>query len=122
MNPQTGKPPATLIWWIIWAAITFGLTVIYFTMQKEMPLPTANSARYLPLIPLFGAVLLRWFVLPRFTERMRAFPIFIVGLALAEGSGILGIFLVPDLAPTYFLLALFGLLQFAPFFAARYSA
>jgi hypothetical protein len=71
---------------------------------------------------LFGAVIMRWFVLPRFEDQKRAFPIFVAGLALAESCGIIGIFLVPDLAPTYFLLALFGLLQFAPFFAKRYKA
>lgn len=124
MNPPAAKPPVVLIWWIIWAAIVAGLTALYFTLGQR-PSPTHDDViaiRYLPLAPLALAVVVRWLVLPRFDKRLRAFPIFIIGLALAESCGILGIFLVPDLAATYYVLALFGLLQFAPFFAARYPA
>lgn len=124
MNPPAPKPPVVFIWWIIWAAITAGLTALYFTLGQR-PSPTHSDViviRYLPLAPLGLAVVVRWLVLPRVAERLRAFSIFIIGLALAESCGILGIFLVPDLAATYYALALFGLIQFAPFFAARYSA
>jgi hypothetical protein len=124
VNHQIGKPPSIVAWWIIWAVIIAGLTALYFTLGQR-PSSTPGDVivlRYLPLAPLALAVAVRWLILPRFTECLRAFPIFIVGLALAEGCGILGIFLVPDLAATYYVLALFGLLQFAPFFAARYPA
>jgi len=55
-------------------------------------------------------------------RRIRAFPVFIIGLALAEGSGLLGIFLVPELSLTYFVLAMLGLVQFIPLFAKGYDA
>jgi hypothetical protein len=123
MNPPAAKPPALLIWWIIWAAIVAGLSALYFTLgQRSSSAPDdVIVIRYLPLAPLALAVVVRWLVLPRFTERLRAFPIFIIGVALAESCGIMGIFLVPNLAATYYVLALFGLIQFAPVFAARYS-
>lgn len=124
MTPPAIKPPLLLIWWIIWAAIIAGLTALYFTLGQR-PSPTHDDIiviRYLPLAPLALAVVVRWLILPRFSERLRAFPIFIIGVALAESCGILGIFLVPDLAATYYVLALFGLIQFAPIIAARYSA
>lgn len=123
MTSSAIKPPVLLIWWIIWAVIIAGLTALYFTLgQRPSSMPgDVIVIRYLPLAPLGLAVVVRWLILPRLRERTRAFPIFIIGLALAEGCGILGIFLVPDLAATYYVLALFGLIQFTPVFAARYS-
>lgn len=120
-SPQPNRPAPPVVWWIIWAAITIGLAVIYGAIPPTTPKVNVEAIRYLPLLPLAAAVIVRWLILPRLTDAMRAFPIFIVGLALAEGCGIFGIFLVPDLRQTYFTLALLGLVQFAPFFAAKYS-
>lgn len=120
MNAPLPKSPAPVIWWILWAAITGGLIAIYVALRPTAPAGAPASLRYVPLVPFAAAVLVRWFVLPRFREGARAFPLFIVGLALAEACGIIGLFLVPDLAPTYLVLGLAGLLLFAPFFAAKY--
>lgn len=103
-----------IIWWIVWGAIMAGLTVIFLTIR---PPATARSLeggfRYLPIAPFCVAMVVRWLILPRFTG-VRAFPIFIIGLAMAESTGILGIFLVPALREVYFALALVGLAQFVP--------
>lgn len=120
MNAPLLKSPAPPIWWIMWLAITGGLVAIYVALRPTAPADAPASLRYVPLVPLITAVLVRGFILPRFSEGARAFPMFIVGLALAEACGITGIFLVPDLAPTYFALGLLGLILFAPFFAAKY--
>ncbi len=122
MSLPLPKSPAPVIWWIMWIAITAGLIAIYVALRHTAPSTPPAALRYVPLVPFAAAVLVRWFVLPRFTEGARVFPLFIVGLALAESCGVLGIFLTPDLAPTYFVLGLFGLILFAPFFASRYRA
>lgn len=67
------------------------------------------------------SAVIRWLVLPRFHEPVRAFPLFIVGLALAEGAAILGTFL-SAYATELFVLGVVGMMQFVPFFAARLLA
>ncbi|MES1168045.1 MAG: hypothetical protein ABUL61_02630, partial [Oleiharenicola lentus] len=49
----------------------------------------------------------------------RVFPMFIIGLALAEGCGIMGIFLGGPYRDALFLLSILGLVQFVPVFAKR---
>ena len=62
----------------------------------------------------------RWLVLPRYDEMRRAFAMYVVGLALAEGCGILGIFLGGVYRDDVFALGVLGVLQFMPFFAKAY--
>lgn len=112
-------PP--IIWWIVWGAITAGLTVLYLLVRPPETPSGGDSLRYLPIAPFCAAMVVRWLILPRFTG-LRAFPIFIMGLALAESTGILGIFLVPALRDVYFVLALAGLAQFVPALIARERA
>lgn len=119
MNETSGKTSPLLVWWIIWVAICMGVIVIFVAVPPSGKTPELPGLRYLPIVPLMVATAIRWFVLPRFKERRRAFPIFIIGLALAEGCGIVGMFLVPELRSTYFVLSLVGLAQFVPVFAAR---
>jgi hypothetical protein len=121
MNPPDRKAPAAIVWWIIWAGIIAGLTTIYVVQRRSPSQPLSDSLRFLPVGPLCLACVVRWLVLPRFSG-VRAFPIFIIGLALAEACGILGIFLVPSLKQEYFLLSLAALAQFAPLFLLRATA
>lgn len=74
----------------------------------------------IPLVPVLASAVIRWLVLPRFTEARRAFPIFVVGLALAEGSAILGMFLLPTLRTEFCVLGVMGVAQFIPVFVAKY--
>ncbi|MFO1451838.1 MAG: hypothetical protein U1F61_26985 [Opitutaceae bacterium] len=122
MPSSSSQASPLLVWWIIWFAISAGLVAISVTIEVR-PAPPGNDAlKYLPLAPLMAATLVRWLVLPRFTRRARAFPLFVVGVALAEGSGLLGLFLVPESRNEYLLLSLLGLAQFVPVFATRYEA
>lgn len=111
------------IWWIIWAAGLLGLVAIYFALGHR-PLPpgaaeTKTLTGLIGLVPLFISIVIRWLVLPRYGELRRAFPMFVIGLALAEGCGLLGIFLGGPYRDDVFLLGVLGLLQFAPWFARR---
>ncbi len=121
MSIETTKGPPVVIWWIMWAAITIGLVAIYATLAAPLRAEPLQALRHLPLLPLLLSSGLRWIVLPRMSDRLRAFPIFIVGLAMAEACGLLGLFLIPEMKQTYFTLSLIGLLQYMPFFAGRYK-
>lgn len=115
MNPSDRKAPPTIVWWLVWVGIIAGLTAIYVVQSRPPPRPPVDSLRYLPIGPLALSCVVRWLVLPRFSG-VRAFPIFVIGLAFAEACGFFGIFLVPSLKQEYFLLSLVALVQFVPLF------
>lgn len=122
MNPNASQPPPTkMVIWIIWFAITFGLVIIYSFAAPPAPAGDQGSdpLQYLPLVPLAISVFIRWALLPRQKTIAAALPVFIVGLAMAEGCGIIGMFIVPQLKQTYLVLALLGLFQFAPFWVNK---
>lgn len=118
MSTPDYKPPPPLIWWAIWAAIMAGLVVIYVALPSPQARPLPENLRYLPIVPWAASAMIRWLVLPRFPGG-RAFPIFVIGIALAEGSGILGILLVPNMRAEYLTLALLGLAQYVPALVLR---
>src|SRR5690349_3074408 len=99
MAVTSPSPPAKvqlLVWWILWASILVGLVLIYVFVARGAPKPAAAKDVLVNLagvVPLFVSIVIRWLVLPRYHDLTRALPAFIVGLALAEACGILGIFL-----------------------------
>ena len=114
-----------LIWWIIWAAILSGLLMIYFFLGRGRPVPVnlppeKSLTGLVGLLPLFVSIVIRWLVLPRYAEPGRAFVMFIIGLALAEACGLLGIFLGGPYRDELFILGVLGIVQFVPFFARQY--
>lgn len=118
--PQLPVP----VWWILWTGITGGLVLVYVLLGHTAAPVVAELPAFLPYFiatPLLLSCVVRWLVLPRLTSRLKAFPIFIIGLALAEGSGMLGIFLGGPDRDTLAALAFVGLLQFAPVFLNRYE-
>ena len=118
MTAPERKTPPPIIWWVIWSTTIIGLTAMYLVLHPSMTQPPNGFLRFLPVAPVFLALLVRWVLLPRFSGAA-AFPAFILGLALAESCGIFGILLVPSLKQAYFALSLVGLVQFVPLFASR---
>ena len=112
--------PTLLIFWILWFAILSGLVILFFVFRGGSS-TAASGLAYLPLLPLSFGAFVRWVLLPRATSSAQALPLFLVGLALSEACGILSFVLVPEMRNTYFILALLGVIQFVPIFAARYS-
>jgi hypothetical protein len=112
-----------MIWWILWATILSGLCVVYFFLGRTRPLPTPLAAELLTnlagFVPLFLSVIIRWLVLPRYTDPTRALVVFIAGTALAEGCGMLGIFLGGPYRDALFLLGVLGITQYVPFYARK---
>ncbi len=112
-----------LVWWIIWVSILVGLMVVYAFLGRGPVKPAAVGDLLVNLsgvVPLFVSIVIRWLVLPRFTDIKLAFPMFVTGLALAEGCGILGIFLGGPYREDLFILGVLGIAQFMPFFAKQF--
>ena len=119
VGSHRGPPP--MVWWIIWASLIAGQCALYVALGRG---PTAAGAanpfeNLVGLVPLFVSIIVRWLVLPRYTDRGRAFVTFIVGCSLAEACTILGIFLGGPYRDDLFVLGVLGVMQFAPFFLKR---
>lgn len=110
-----------LIWWIIWATMLAGVGVIYFMLGRgPMSRAAANPFENLVgLVPLFVSIVVRWLVLPRYSDGTKAFVMFIAGCALGEACALLGIFLGGPYRDDLFLLGVLGIAQFAPFYARK---
>ncbi|MDB4385660.1 hypothetical protein N9023_01765 [Opitutaceae bacterium] len=117
MNETKSVP--VVVWWILWISIIVALVTMHTLLAPARVVPMEGAQKYLPVIPLVFSTMIRWFVLPRFTEARRAFPIFIIGLAMAEGPGILGLFLFPGMETTYLILSLLIIAQYIPVFASK---
>ncbi len=127
MIPGTDAPRARaqlLIWWVGWGAVLLGLVVVYLVLGRApLKVPAAGAhplTGLVGLVPLFVSIVIRWLALPRFNNLARAFPLFIVGLGLAEACGLLGIFLGGVYRDDLFLLGVLGIMQYVPFFARQY--
>ena len=122
-GPDAQRQTARLtIFWIIWGSILTGLVVIYLLFGRGPVKPTVASELPMNLVgvvPLFISIVVRWLVLPRCHELMRAFPVFIVGLALAEACGLMGIFLGGPYRESLFVLGVLGVTSYVPLFARR---
>jgi hypothetical protein len=111
-----------LVWWIAWTAILSGLVIIYLALGRGpvQPAPPADVlVNLVGIVPLFISIVIRWLVLPRYTDLGRALPFYIAGLALAETCGILGIFLGHQYRDDLFVLGVLGVAQYVPLFAKR---
>ncbi|MDI1318930.1 MAG: hypothetical protein PSW75_01890 [bacterium] len=113
-----------LIWWIIWAAILAGQILSYCFLGRgplAPPAPGANPfLNLVGFVPLFVSIIIRWLALPRATDPKAAFVMFIVGLALADACGLLGIFLGGVYREDFFVLGVLGIAQYVPFYARKF--
>ena len=113
-----------LVWWIIWGSILAGLIVVYLVLVRGRPLPRNVSPRdslsgLVGLVPLFVTIVIRWLVLPRYTNPGRTLAVFIVGLGLAEAGGLLGLFFGGPYRDALFVLGVLAAIQYAPFYARK---
>jgi hypothetical protein len=125
--PRMQTPPAKttlIVWWLIWLGILGALVSVRIVVgDRAEELGAGGKSGLLAYVgvgPLVLSTLLRWFVMPRMTERAQALVVFVVGVSLAEGCGLLGIFLGGEHRDTLFLLGIIGVAQWIPLFATRY--
>jgi len=115
-----------LIEWIVWSAISVVVIVLYFNFGQRPSAPEQTTTALSPLAfiglgPLVASIALRWLLLPRMPSAQKRFPLFVVGVALAEACGILGIFLGGEHKDTLFALSLLGLVQYFPAFLPSFK-
>ena len=115
--------PKKLVLWILWFAIISGLCMVYIFLGRN-PAVVADKGnevlRFVPLIPLAVSVAVRFLLLPKFKSLTKVLPIYIIGLAMADGSGIIAIFLLPHAdAVSYFTTAVIVLMMYVPLFASK---
>jgi hypothetical protein len=122
MNNHTKYPLP--FWWLIWAAFQIGIFIIYFflgrTDVKPQSFATHFSAWLAGFAPVALSVIVRWLILPRTNNAQIGFSLFIIGIALAEMTCFLGLFVFPTQKQELFILSALGIFQFIPLFARRY--
>ena len=123
MKNETMRSPDQLIAWVIWGAILMGLFILQFFIGGGIPNgdQMENPPTVMSLICIAGVAigtLIRWLVIPKLNGYHNLLRAMVVGLALCEGSGIQQIFLLgkeyPDTQKLIFVLAVLGVVQFAP--------
>jgi hypothetical protein len=125
MNPNPipqSSAARWLLWWILWAGILAGLVAIYFVLgEQPAAVPTGRivATDFVGLVWLLASCLVRWLVLPRVRSVQSAFVLFVVGMALAESCGLMGIFL-SAFRNELFVLGMLGIVQWMPLFARIY--
>lgn len=121
------KPPTAaqqlVVFWVLWAAFLGGVCVQYFFLQnKKPPAGDETSAWIAAVLPVVVSIIIRWNVLPRAQTAPQALPLMIIGIALAESTVFLGIFLFPAHQWVLFLAAFFGIAQHAPVYAQPWGS
>ena len=123
MKNETMTSTDQLIAWVIWGAILMGLFVLQFFIGGGIPTgdEMENPPTVMSLICIAGVAigtLIRWLVIPKLNDKPKLLRAMLVGLALSQGSGVLQIFLLgkeyPDSQKLIFVLAVLGVVQFAP--------
>jgi len=124
---QTQKAPPPIVYWVIWFALTVSVPIYQFVLGGGLPGGVNAPASGLsPIVimmvgQILAATAVRWLVLPRCRRPQQVFVMMILGLALSEGAGLLGIFLIPHDQPetklSLFVLSLLSCAQFMPVYA-----
>ena len=123
MKNETMRSTDQIIAWVIWGAILIGLFVVQFFIGRGIPTgdqmenpPTVMSLICIACVAI--GTLIRWLVIPKLNGYHNLLRAMVVGLALCESSGLLQMFLLgkeyPDTQKLIFVLAVLGVVQFAP--------
>ena len=112
-----------LVRWFIWGAMLTSLLsigTVFGLLRAPEPVGDNPLLNLVALVPLFVSVVIRWLVLPRLdVDGKSGLPMFILGVALGEASGLLGVFLGGPYHDDLFILGALGIVQYVPFFQRR---
>ena len=109
-----------MVWWILWAAFQVGIVVLFFLLRKPQASTQPTELWQVGFLPVLLSGAVRWSVLPMFKDAQKALPIFVLGIALAEMSCFLGLFIFPSHQLPLFIASVLGIFQFIPVFTGRY--
>lgn len=122
---QSPNPPATFVFWIIWFAVFNGLFMIQFFVGGGIPKGENDGEAPAAMIAVAGAlvivsVVIRFLVIPKLQTVEKLMPAMIIGLALAEAVGFIGIFLIgkefPETRMALFVTSASAIAAFAPIY------
>ncbi|MEP2775626.1 MAG: hypothetical protein ABJQ29_03345 [Luteolibacter sp.] len=125
MNPPENKQnaPKVIVFWIIWFAIFNGLFILQFFAAGGIP--TGENVGDAPLVFVavagalaFVSMLIRFIVIPKLDTTEKLLPAMIIGLAMAEAVGIIGMFVIgkefPETRMALFVASVSAVAAFAP--------
>ena len=110
-----------LVLWVLWFAFLQGIPFYWYFLSRPLsgkPLPPDAIPWLVGLFPVLLSGIIRWQVLPRMKTYTHALTVMILGIAFAEVTCFLGIFLAPSHRDPLILASALGIAQFAPFWAA----
>ncbi|MGC6567914.1 MAG: hypothetical protein ACON38_20165 [Akkermansiaceae bacterium] len=114
---------APLVFWIIWLSILIGLFVIRFQIGGGIPEGSDTAELPMGMIALLytllaASVVVRWLILPKASSSESLMKFMVIGVALAEGAGLLSILLLgndlPETQRFFFYCSIVGIVQFVP--------
>ena len=129
--PPTEGNPRAKVMWILWASLVFWIVIVRSRFAAGFSTGgNAGDGFGCPAgVCVFAAALLviatvvRWIVIPRYSNPRKLLTLLVLGVALSEAVTYFGIFLVDRnhsrTEHVFFELSLLSALQFAPFFASR---
>ena len=118
MNLNEPKKPQLIVPTILWASLAFGVIVLYQFLGRGQS--ADNTLAAVTALPLLGSVVVRFLVLPRFDTLAKVLPVFIIGMALAEGAAVIGMILGGEHKDNIVAMALVLIALFFPPFALRH--
>lgn len=126
MNPQTPQATPPITFWMIWAAILFGLFILQYFIIGGFHLGEATASVPFSTLAICMAGFLissivRWTILPRQKSLAAMLPVMVVGIAIGESTGLLGIFMIgksnPGIQLATFILSVLAIVQYMPVYA-----
>jgi hypothetical protein len=121
---NTAPRQQLIVWWLLWAAFQTGIFMFARFLgsnHAQEGLSSPDSPAWLAgFVPLCISMTIRWLVLPQVRTAQAGLPLFLVGIAVAEITCFLGLFIFPEHQKELVALSAIGVFQFVPFFARRY--
>ena len=120
---HTPPPPKTIVFWIIWFAIFNGLFLLQFFVGGGIPKGENEGDAPMAMIAAAGALALasmavRFVVIPRLDTVEKLLSAMLVGLALGEAVGFIGMFMIgkefPETRLALFVVSVSAVVAFAP--------
>ncbi|MEP4078575.1 hypothetical protein [Haloferula sp.] len=128
-NRGAGAPPTAMVFWIIWFSLFSGMFMILQFAGGGWPSGDnteaylSNPMFWIPIGMFAVSQVVRWFVLPMLKTPQAMLPPAIIGMAMAEGTMILALFLLPkgmvEGKQILIILGFLGVLSFAPVYLMK---
>ncbi len=125
MNPDRFSRPAAarlFLWWLLWVVTLVWLVAAGCLLigTRAVAAGQAGLAEAIAAAAFAASCVARWLVLRRLRAIQSAFVLFVVGIALAEACGLVGVLLGAHRAG-FLILGAVGIAQWMPFFARGYT-